>query len=246
MRNIKLTIEYDGKDFNGWQKQPNKLNIQGEIERAIADITGEQVNLIASGRTDAGVHALGQVANFKTNSKLQIEKFPIALNAKLKKSIRIKDAVEVEDEFHSRYKCKKKTYRYIINNSQYGTAIYRGLEYQISNKLDVENMKKAIKYFEGEHDFKGFKASGTSSKSSVRTIFDTKIYTENDRIYIELTGNGFLYNMVRIIAGTLVEVGLGKIKPEQIPEIIKSGDRKKAGKTLPPNGLYLVEVSYDV
>jgi len=245
MRNIKLTIEYDGKDFNGWQKQPNKLNIQGTIEKAIQEITGEEIELNASGRTDSGVHALGQVANFKTNSKLELDKFPIAINSKIKKSIIIKSAEEVDAKFHSRLTGKKKTYRYIINNSKYGTAIYRNLETHIPIKLDVENMKKAIKYFEGEHDFKAFKASGTSSKSSIRTIYKAEIIEkENERIYIELTGNGFLYNMVRIIAGTLVEVGLGKILPEEIPNIIKSEKREKAGKTLPPQGLYLVKVEY--
>lgn len=245
MRNIKLLIEYDGKDFNGWQKQPNKLNIQGEIERAIMEITKEDdIQLFASGRTDAGVHALGQVANFKTNSSMPVEKFPIAINNKLKKSIVIKEAVEVEERFHSRYNCKKKTYRYIINNSEYGSAIYRNQECHIPQKLNVEAMKKAVKYFEGEHDFKGFKASGTSSKNSVRKIFKTKIEVHDDRIFIELTGSGFLYNMVRIISGTLVDVGLGKILPDEIPDIIKSGDRQRAGKTLPPQGLYLLKVEY--
>lgn len=245
MRNIKLTIEYDGKDFNGWQKQPNKLNIQGTIEKAIEQITGEQVELNASGRTDAGVHALGQVANFKTNSNLPIEKWPLALNANLKKSIVIKSAEEVDERFHSRLTCKRKTYRYVINNSKYGTAIYRNLETHIPQKLNIEKMKKAVKFFEGEHDFKAFKASGTSSKSSVRTIYNAEVIeAKNDRIYIELTGSGFLYNMVRIIAGTLVEVGLGKIDPEEIQNIIQSKDRSKAGKTLPPQGLYLLKVEY--
>ena len=217
MRNIKLVIEYDGKEFNGWQKQPNKLNVQGEIERAIKQITGEEVDLTASGRTDAGVHALGQVANFKTNSNIPIEKIPIALNSNLKKSIVIKSAQEVEERFHSRLNCKRKTYRYIINNSRYGTAIYRNLETHIPTKLNIQKMQEAVKYFEGEHDFKAFKASGTSSKSSVRTIYNAKVIDAgNERIYIELTGSGFLYNMVRIISGTLVEVGLGKIEPKEI------------------------------
>ena len=244
LRNIKLTIEYDGKDFNGWQKQPTKLNIQGTIEQAIKQITGEDVELNASGRTDAGVHALGQVANFKTNSQIPIEKFAIAINSKLKRSIVIKKAEEVDERFHSRLSCKKKTYRYIINNSPEGTAIYRNLETHIPQKLDLSQMKKAIKYFEGEHDFKAFKASGTSSKSSVRTIYKADIYQENEKIFIEITGNGFLYNMVRIIVGTLVEVGLGKIKPEKIIDIIQQGKRENAGKTFPPNGLFLVSVEY--
>jgi len=189
LRNIKLTIEYDGKEFNGWQKQPNKLNIQGTIEQAIKTITGEEVELNASGRTDAGVHAFGQVANFKTNSNIPIEKFAVALNSNLKKSIRIISAEEVEERFHSRLSCKKKTYRYIINNSELASAIYRNLETHIPQKLNIEKMKEAVKYFEGEHDFKAFKSSGTSSKSSVRTIYKTKIEKKDERIIIELTGN---------------------------------------------------------
>ena len=245
MRNIKLTIEYDGKEFNGWQKQPNKLNIQGSIEQAIKQITGEDVDLQASGRTDAGVHALGQVANFKTNSHIPIEKFAIAINTNLKRSIRILKAEEVDERFHSRLSCKKKTYRYIINNSDQGTAIYRNLETNIPFSLDEVKMNEAVKYFIGEHDFKAFKASGTSSKSSVRIIYDAKVYRNGDRVYIESTGNGFLYNMVRIISGTLVEVGMGKLEPTDILKIIESRDREKAGKTLQPQGLYLVNVDYD-
>ena len=245
MRNIKLTIEYDGKCYNGWQKQPNELNIQGEIERAIYNITKEEVDLIGSGRTDAGVHALGQVANFKTNSQISIEKLPLAINSQLKNSIVIKEAEEVNERFHSRYNAKRKTYRYIINNSKCGTAIYRNLEYSYPFKLDAEKMKQASKYFEGEHDFKAFKSSGTSSKNSVRTIYKAIVKQEGEKIIIELTGNGFLYNMVRIISGTLLDVGLGKIRAEEIPEIIESKDRQRAGKTLPAHGLYLVEVKYD-
>ena len=245
MRNIRLIIEYDGKDFNGWQKQPNKLNIQGEIERAIMDITKEEkIDLIASGRTDAGVHALGQVANFKTDSKIPIEKFAMAINSKVKKSIVIKSAEEVDEKFHSRYNCKQKTYRYVINNSETGSAIYRNQEYHYPVKLDVDKMKKAVKYFEGEHDFKAFRSSGTGSKTSVRKIYNADVYEQGERIFIELTGSGFLYNMVRIIAGTLVDVGNGKIKVEDVPNIIESKDRTMAGKTLPPQGLFLLKVEY--
>ena len=187
----------------------------------------------------------GQVANFKTNSKIPIDKFSLAINSRLKKSVVIKSAEEVDERFHSRYFCKQKTYRYIINNSKYGTAIYRNLEYHFPIKLDVEAMRKAAKYFEGEHDFKAFKASGTSGKSSIRKIYKAEDLENNDRIYIELTGNGFLYNMVRIISGTLLEVGLGKIQPEEIPTIIKEKNREKAGRTLPAHGLYLVNVEYN-
>lgn len=214
------------------------------MKRRLKEITGEKIDLIGSGRTDAGVHALGQVANFKTESKIPIEKMGIAINSKLKKSIVIKKAEEVEERFHSRYNCKQKTYCYIINNSITGSAVYRDLEYHIPIKLNVEEMKKAAIFFEGEHDFSGFKASGTSNKSSIRKIFKAEIRQVEDRIYVELTGNGFLYNMVRIIAGTLVEVGIGKIKTQDIPNIILSKDRTKAGKTLPAHGLYLVQVQY--
>ena len=245
MINIKLTIEYDGKPYNGWQKQPNKPNIQGEIERAIYNITKEEVDLIGSGRTDAGVHALGQVANFKTNSNIPIEKLALAINSQLKNSIIIKKAEEVDERFHSRYNAKHKTYRYIINNSPCGTAIYRNLEYCFPIKLDVAKMQEAAKYFEGEHDFKAFKSSGTSAKNSVRTIYNASVKQEGEKIIIELTGNGFLYNMVRIISGTLLDVGLQKIKPEEIKNIIEEKDRQKAGKTLPAHGLYLVEVKYN-
>ena len=233
------------KNLIGWQKQPNKLNIQGTIEKAIELVTKQKVDLNASGRTDAGVHAKGQVANFKTDCKIPIEKFAIAINTNLKKSIRIIKAEEVEERFHSRLSCKRKTYRYVINNSEYGTAIYRNLETHIPMKLNVDRMNEAAKYFEGEHDFKAFKASGTSSKNSVRTIYKAEVIKmPEERIYIELTGSGFLYNMVRIISGTLVDVGIGKIEPEDIPNIIKEQKRELAGKTLPPQGLYLMNVEY--
>lgn len=233
------------KNLIGWQKQKDKLNIQGEIERAIKEVTGEEVDLIASGRTDRGVHAINQVANFKIENNIPVDKIPYALNSKLKKSIRIKNAEEVEIEFHSRYACKKKTYRYVINNSIHGTAIYRNLQYHFTEKLDENKMNEAAKFLIGEHDFKSFKASTKSTKSSIRIIYNAKVERNGEIVTIELTGNGFLYNMVRIIAGTLVDVGTGKIKPEEVKEILLAKDRLKAGKTLPPNGLYLVNVEYE-
>ena len=245
MRNIKLTIEYDGKEYHGWQKQPNRLNIQGEIENAIKQVTGEEVDLIGSGRTDSGVHAFGQVANFKMNSEFPLKKIASALNSQLKQSIRIQKAEEVSIQFHSRYHCHEKTYAYVIDNSEQGSAIYRNLSYHITKPLNIEAMKKATNYLVGEHDFSSFKSSGTSSKTSVRTIYKAKIIEDGKRISIELTGNGFLYNMVRIIAGTLVEIGLGDMSPEEMKAIIEAKDRKRAGKTLPAHGLLLMEVKYE-
>lgn len=245
MRNIKLTIEYDGKNFAGWQIQPNKVSIQGEITRAIQEITGEVVELNASGRTDAGVHALGQVANFKTNSKIEIEKIPYAINSKLPNSIVIKKAEEVEERFHARYNCKGKTYRYQIRNSEFPSALNRYREFHVPQMLDIEKMRRALHFFEGTHDFKGFKSSGgNQKKTTVRTLTKCELKQEGECLKIELSGDGFLYNMVRIIAGTILDVGLGKILVEDIPHILESGDRTLAGRTLPPHGLYLVEVRY--
>ena len=244
MRNIKLTIEYEGKDYKGWQKQPNNLNIQGEIERAIKNVTGEDVDLIGSGRTDAGVHAFGQVANFKFNSDFPIEKMATAINSQLKKSIRVLKAEEVNLDFHSRYNCHKKTYAYMIDNSEQGTAIYRNVTYHISQPLDIKAMQNAANYLVGEHDFSSFKSSGTSSKNSVRIIYNAQVLKEQQRVIIMLTGSGFLYNMVRIIAGTLVEIGLGHIQPEKMKNILEAKSRQMAGKTLPAQGLFLMSVDF--
>ena len=229
----------------GWQKQPDKLNIQGEIERAIQSVTREKVEIIGSGRTDAGVHAFGQVANFKIESEFPIEKMATAINSQLKKSIRVLKAEEVSLEFHSRYHCHQKTYAYIIDNSDQGTAIYRNTTYHVPQLLNVEKMQEAANYLIGEHDFSSFKSSGTSSKSSVRTIYQAQVLKEQTRVVIMLTGNGFLYNMVRIIAGTLVEIGLGNKQPKEMQDILKAKDRKKAGKTLAAHGLFLMKVDYD-
>ena len=188
----------------------------------------------------------GQVANFKTNTKIETSKIPYALNSKLPNSIVIKSAEEVDERFHSRYNCTGKTYKYIINNNEFPSALNRYREFQIKEKLDIDSMKEALKHFEGTHDFAGFKSSGGSpKKTTVRTIKKATLEVSKDnRITITLTGDGFLYNMVRIICGTIVDVGLGKIRAKDIPKIIDSKDRKKAGKTLPPHGLYLVKVYY--
>ena len=244
MRNIKLTIEYDGKDFNGWQKQPNKLNIQGTIEQAIKIVTGEEVDLMASGRTDAGVHAFGQVANFKTNSNIPVEKIPIALNSNLKKSIRIISAEEVDERFHSRLTCKKKTYRYVINNSEFSSAIYRNLETHIPQKLDINKMRKASKLFVGEHDFRAFCSNEKEKINCIRNIYKIKIIKHNDKLELIFVGNGFLKHMVRNIVGILLKVGSNLLTVDEAKMILDEKTRQHNTKPVPGNGLYLQNVYY--
>ncbi|SHH44995.1 tRNA pseudouridine(38-40) synthase TruA [Tepidibacter thalassicus] len=243
MRNIMITIEYDGTNYGGWQKQNNTLSIQQVIEEAIYKITKERVNLISSGRTDAGVHAIGQVANFMTNSKILVEKIPNAINSKLPNDISVVDAKEVSFNFHARYSAKKKRYKYVILNSKYKRPIYRNYSYYVKYDLDIDKMKEEIKFLIGEHDFKSFMSSGSSVKTTVRTIYDVNINKQDDLIILEFEGNGFLYNMVRIIVGTLVDIGRGKIDIS-LKNIIDCKDRNKAGHTAPACGLFLKKVYY--
>ncbi|OPJ54861.1 tRNA pseudouridine(38-40) synthase TruA [Alkalithermobacter paradoxus] len=243
MRNIKLTIEYEGTNYAGWQRQKNGISIQEVIENAILKVTGEIVNLTSSGRTDSGVHALGQVANFTTSSAIPAEKFAGAINSKLPEDICIISSQEVCMDFHSRYSAKKKVYRYVILNSRYKRPIYRNFSYNINYDLDMGKVKDQAKQLIGTHDFVGFMSSGSSVKTTVRTIYDISIKEEEDLIIIEVEGNGFLYNMVRIIAGTLIDIGRGRIK-EDLKTIIESKDRNRAGHTAPAKGLFLKKVYY--
>ena len=243
MRNIKITIQYNGKNYCGWQKQNNSPGIQGTIEKAIFDITREEVKITGSGRTDAGVHALGQVANFKINSQIPVDRIPNALNAKLPKDISIVKAEEVDEDFHSRYSAKKKTYRYQVYNSLYRSPIYADISYPVKYDLDIDKMKKEAKSLIGTYDFKGFMSSGSSVIDTVRTIYNIEVSKSEDLIIIEIEGNGFLYNMVRIIAGTLVDIGRGRIT-ENMSTIIESKSRSMAGHTAPAHGLFLKKVDY--
>lgn len=244
MKNIKLTIQYDGTNYCGWQKQKNCPSIQEEIEKAIFKVTGEKVNLIGAGRTDKGVHAQGQVANFMTTSSIPADRFKYALNSKLPSDIKIIESQLVDKSFHSRYDALGKKYAYIIFNREILNPLYRNYSYHIPYGLDYEKMKIAAEYFKGTHDFSAFMASNSSVKNTVRTIYDIDLKKDGELIYISIKGNGFLYNMVRIIVGTLVEVGSGKLSPHSIASIIESKNRQKAGHTAPAKGLYLVEVYY--
>lgn len=243
MRNLKLIIQYDGTKYCGWQKQPNFSGIQGTIEYAIYEITKEKVNITGSGRTDAGVHALGQVANFKTNSSIPPNKVPSALNAKLPKDISIIDCQEVSEDFHSRYSATGKIYRYLIYNKPYRSPLYKDIAYHVRYDLDIQKMCLEAKFLFGTHDFKGFMSSGSSVKDTIRTIHNITIEEKDDLIVLEVEGNGFLYNMVRIIVGTLVDIGRGRID-KSMEEIIASQDRGEAGHTAPAHGLFLKKVHY--
>lgn len=245
MRNIKLTIEYDGTCYHGWQSQENAATVQDVVTSAVRKLTGEEVSLTGSSRTDTGVHAYGQVANFRTESRIPPEKFAFALNSMLPEDISIRRSEEVDPEFHARFSARGKKYRYLIHNTSHRSALLRHRAWHVVYPLDIGNMTEASRYFLGTHDFKAFMATGSSAKTTVRTIHEISVIRLPDnQIAIEIAGDGFLYNMVRIIAGTLAYVGYGKIDPKDVPAIIDEGDRRKAGKTAPAHGLYLVEVYY--
>lgn len=246
MRNIQIIIEYDGTNYCGWQVQKNGISIQEKICEAIGDVTkSTAVRLTGSGRTDAGVHALGQSANFMTQSSIPISRVPLALNSALPKDIRIVKAFERDLTFHSRYSALGKVYQYKILNNEYGSALYWNKVFHVKGCLDIEAMKYAANYFIGTHDFTGFSSTGSNVENKVRTISKSSLEVQGQQILYTVQGNGFLYNMVRIIVGTLIKVGKGKIDPESIPEIIKSKVRSNAGPTAVSNGLYLKEVLYE-
>jgi tRNA pseudouridine38-40 synthase len=244
MRNIQIIIEYDGSNYCGWQRQENGISVQQKLEEAVVSITKEKSSLIGASRTDAGVHALGQSANFYTNSKIPIEKFAFAINSKLSDDIAVIKAMERDDNFHSRYHAKQKTYIYQIFTRRISSPFLKNYAYHCFYDVNLEKMIEGSKYIIGEHDFMAFMASGSQSKTFVRTIHEINIYKKKDLISIEVTGNGFLYNMVRILSGTLLYAAIGKMKPSDIKTIIQSKDRKLAGATLPACGLYLKEIVY--
>lgn len=244
MRKILITVSYDGTGYLGWQKQLKGLTIEGQIERACSKVFVQGFELVGSSRTDKGVHALGQRASIETESTIPVERVCNALNSNLPDDIVVTKAENVSLDFHPRYNAKEKIYDYRIVNSKYMIPQLRNFAEFERRHLDISKMKQASKFFIGEHDFKGFCASGSSVKTTVRTIFDIDISKKNEIITMRFRGNGFLYNMVRIIAGTIVYVGLNKIDIDDIQNIIESKDRTKAGKTLGAIGLTLVQINY--
>ena len=244
MKNIRLTLSYDGTSYHGFQIQKNAVTVQETVSGAIQKITGEKTLITGCGRTDAGVHALSYTANFFTDSSVPPEKFCFALNAVLPDDIVCLSSSQAPDDFHAKNSAKKKHYTYKILNTPMPDPLMRNYVWHQRYRLDVAAMKEAARAFLGEHDFVGFASSGFTVKTTVRTIYALDVTAEGNIIKIDATGNGFLYNMVRIIAGTLMFVGCGKIKAEDMPAVIDSKDRKRAGITAPPQGLYLTEVIY--
>lgn len=246
MKRILLTIAYDGTNYNGWQKQKNGSlrTVQGELEKACAKLFKAEISSIGASRTDAGVHAVGQRVVIDVETTIPTEKIPLALNSFLPEDIVATAAEETEGDFNPRFRALRKTYEYKIYNSTFRNPLYRNYSEYVREWLDIDKMTEASRAFLGKHDFKGFCSSGNSSKTTVREIYDISVGREGEFIVIRVTGNGFLYNMVRIIAGTLIYVGNGKICPTDMAEIIESGDRTKAGKTAGPSGLTLLKIIY--
>jgi tRNA pseudouridine38-40 synthase len=244
MKRIKLTIAYDGTNYCGWQIQPNGLTIEEVINRTLSKLTGEVIQVIGASRTDSGVHAMGNVAVFDTETTIPPEKIAMALNQRLPEDIVIVKSEEVASDFHPRYCDCSKTYEYHIINTRIPVPTKRLTNYFVSYNLNIENMRKAASYLVGEHDFVSFCNVRTDVENTVRTITELDILTNGDEITIRITGDGFLYNMVRIIVGTLIRVGRGFYEPEKVKEILEARDRKAAGVTAPPQGLMLMKIEY--
>jgi tRNA pseudouridine38-40 synthase len=245
LRNIKLTIAYDGSRYNGWQRQDNTDNtIQGKFEQLLSRMTGEEIEIHGSGRTDGGVHAHGQVAHFHTNSQMSREEMLAYINEYLPMDIAVLDIRDAAERFHSRLNVKRKTYCYHIWNSPIPNVFLRKYSYQVPEPLDLPSMEQAASYLLGTHDFKSFCSRKKMKKSTVRMIESIQIEKNGDEILLTYKGNGFLYNMVRILTGTLIEVGKGLRSPEDIPSVIEAKNREMAGFTAPPQGLFLEKVDY--
>ncbi len=241
---VKLVVSYDGTNYCGWQVQPNGVSVQQVLEDALFEITGERTRITGSGRTDAGVHALGQVAHFITHSNVPAERFSRAFNIKLPDDIKVLSSEKVEDDFHAVASAKKKTYRYSVYVSQCILPLRDRYAVQIKKQPDLEKMQDCVSVLLGEHDFKSMSASGGGAKTTVRTIYDLKIEQKGESIDFLVTGNGFLYNMVRIMVGTLLAVGTNKIDKKDVQEMLISGEKKTGIKTLSPKGLTLINVEY--
>lgn len=245
MKRVKLVVAYDGTNYHGWQVQDNGITIEEVLNRTISELVQEDIKAIGASRTDAGVHACGNVAVFDTESRIPGDKFSFALNQRLPEDIRIQESCEVDADFHPRYADTVKTYEYNILNRRFELPSKRLYAAFCYYPMDIERMNQAAAYLVGEHDFKSFCSAGAQVQTTVRTIYAVNVTKDDDMVHIRITGNGFLYNMVRIIAGTLMQVGTGLMEPEQVKEILEARDRSKAGPTAVAKGLTLVEIRYE-
>lgn len=244
MKRVGLIVAYDGTNYCGWQTQPNGITIQGELNRHLSELLGKPIETIGASRTDAGVHALGNVAVFDTDSRIPGEKFAYALNQRLPEDIRIQLSEEVEPNFHPRYCDSEKTYEYHILNRRFQIPTERLYSYFYHYPLDVRKMQEATGYLVGQHDFASFCGAKAQVKSTIRIVTSVTVEREGDMIIIRVSGRGFLYNMVRIIAGTLIQVGDGQYPPEKVGEILEARNREAAGPTAPACGLTLMGIEF--
>lgn len=244
MKNIKLTIEYDGTNYSGWQRQANGTTIQEIIEDTLKKITGEDIRIFGSGRTDAGVHAIAQVANFKTGSRMSPFQLMRALNTSLPRDISIIGSEDADEKFHAQYSAKEKTYLYRILNRQSRSPLERYLSWFVMNDLDMEKMTEAVRMLKGEHDFRAFAHADRSVKTTVRTVRKVSLKRKGDIIELEITAGGFLKRMVRLIAGTLVQVGRDRLSVEQFAQLLSDGKKENRVLAAPPQGLFLKKVKY--
>ena len=243
---IKLIVEFDGTDYAGWQRQENAMTVQQKLEEALERLFGEKITVFGASRTDAGVHAAGMVCHFDVETKIPVERIAYALNFTLPKDIRVKDSAQTAPGFHARFDAKAKWYRYTIYNHKHASALNRRTVAHVPYVLSVSSMQEALQDLLGKHDFAAFAASGSVAKSTVRTIYRAQVERQGEDVVLTVLGDGFLYNMVRILAGTLCEVGAGRMQPDAIPGILASRDRSQAGPTLPAKGLFLEKVDYDL
>ncbi len=245
LHKLKMTIAYDGLDFYGFQRQPGRRTVQGTLEETIQRITGEKIQIVGAGRTDAGVHAKGQVIHFLTENPMPLHRWQRALNLSLPRDLVVLKVEKVPLSFHARHDACWRHYRYTIDRRPIPDVFTRRFRTHLHCSLDVARMRKAGKYLEGTHDFTSFSVARSTVEDRVRTLYQVDVEGDSELITISLIGNGFLHHMVRIIVGTLVEVGSGQREPDEIPAILAAKDRRKAGKTFPPEGLCMMEVGYE-
>lgn len=245
MKRIRMIVAYDGTGYHGWQVQNNGITIESELNRCLTELLGEEIRVSGASRTDSGVHALGNVAIFDTQNRMPAEKISYALNARLPEDIRIQKSEEVAPDWHPRYVKSRKTYEYRIYRGEFPMPVKRLYSYFTYRPLDVEKMRRAAQELVGEHDFKSFCQTGAQVESTVRTIYSLEVEEQGTELCIRVCGSGFLYNMVRIIAGTLMEVGEGKRSPASMREVLEARDRSAAGPTAPAKGLTLIGYQYE-